>query len=62
MSKEITVNKLVEQTAKELAEAKEYAKQAYLIADKINESQKLSKGDLESILVYTAKMLSLIHI
>lgn len=58
---EITVNKLVEQTAKELADVKDYAEQAYLIADKINKNKHVTREDIESLLVYTSNTFCIIN-
>lgn len=51
---EITISKLVSETAKRLYEAKECAEEAHLIADKINKSRQVSIKDIEIMLLRTA--------
>lgn len=59
---EITVGKLVDETAKRLAEAKEYTEQAYLVADKITKNKQVTREDIESLLVYTSNTFCIINV
>lgn len=55
---EITVNKLVEQTDKQLTEARELLKKAYILTDKLNKNN--SSIDLQSILVYIGEAFGIV--